>query len=154
MDTQLVSTVAALIRCQVGSFPFNYLGIPIGGNPRSVALWKPVVDKFRSKLSIWKNKLLSFNGRLTLLKSVLANLPIYFMFIFRMPASVVAELEKIKTQFLWGDGEDKRKLRLIDWDTICRNRDYRGLETSALACVTKPCFLTGRGDLVKILILS
>ena len=63
---------------------------------------------WKSKLSIWKNKLLSFGGRVTLIKSVLVNLPVYYMSLFRMPKEVMADLEKIQRQFLWGDCEGKK----------------------------------------------
>ncbi|GKU93958.1 hypothetical protein SLEP1_g7507 [Rubroshorea leprosula] len=55
----------------VGEFPFIYLGLPVGGNPRNKKLWSTVVKKFRAKLAIWKSAVLSFGGRLTLLNSVL-----------------------------------------------------------------------------------
>lgn len=33
--------------------PFSYLGLIVGGNPRRVEFWSPVVQKFRKKLSSW-----------------------------------------------------------------------------------------------------
>lgn len=36
---------------------------------------KPIIDKFHSKLSIWKAKTMSFGGQLTLVKTNLCNLP-------------------------------------------------------------------------------
>lgn len=44
---------------------------------------KPVVNKLVSKLSIWKVKMLSIGGRLTLLKSVLGSLAINYVLVFR-----------------------------------------------------------------------
>ena len=35
---------------KVESFPFTYLGIPVGGNMTKSGNWQPIVDKFRSRL--------------------------------------------------------------------------------------------------------
>lgn len=72
--------------------------------------WRPIIRKFQSKLSNWKSKTLSFGGRLTLIKSVLGNLPTYFMSLFKAPSGVLEELEKIRRRFLWGGQEDKKKI--------------------------------------------
>ncbi|GKB46795.1 RNA-directed DNA polymerase, eukaryota, reverse transcriptase zinc-binding domain protein [Tanacetum coccineum] len=57
--------------CNAGLFPFSYLGLPIGSNMYLIANWKFLVDNFHLKLSSWNANLLSYGGRLTLLKSVL-----------------------------------------------------------------------------------
>ena len=71
-----VQGVAKLISCSAIQTPFVYLGVLVGGNMNRVAAWKPMVDKFVSKLSTWKAKLLSTGGRLTLLKAVLGSVAI------------------------------------------------------------------------------
>ncbi|GLT38106.1 hypothetical protein SLA2020_123730 [Shorea laevis] len=47
-----VRGAAGILRCGVGVTPFIYLGMPIGGNPRSKKFWDPVVRKFRAKLAV------------------------------------------------------------------------------------------------------
>ncbi|GJV00544.1 reverse transcriptase domain, reverse transcriptase zinc-binding domain protein [Tanacetum coccineum] len=69
--------------CNIGEFPFTYLGLPIGENMRHVNAWITVVEKFKKRLSDWKAKTLSFEGRLTLVKSVLGSLPLYYFLKFR-----------------------------------------------------------------------
>ncbi|GKD35184.1 putative RNA-directed DNA polymerase, eukaryota, reverse transcriptase zinc-binding domain protein, partial [Tanacetum coccineum] len=69
--------------CSAGSFPITYLGFPIGSNMSLTANWKLLVDKFHSKLSSWKASLLSYGGRLTLLKTVLGSLGIYYFSLFK-----------------------------------------------------------------------
>ncbi|XP_071708379.1 uncharacterized protein [Rutidosis leptorrhynchoides] len=46
-----VERMAKRVNCKIGELPFNYLGIPIGCNMNRVESWKPVVDRFNSKLS-------------------------------------------------------------------------------------------------------
>ncbi|GKC39110.1 hypothetical protein Tco_1051494 [Tanacetum coccineum] len=64
--------------------------------------WKPMVDKFNKKLSCWKAKLLSIGGWLTLLKSVMGSLAIYYMSIYKVPATVLKMLESLRARFFWG----------------------------------------------------
>ena len=69
---------ARYLHCRVLAIPFLYLGLPIGANPRRSDTWDPIVKKCERKLAKWKQKLLSFGGRVTLIKSVLNSIPIYF----------------------------------------------------------------------------
>ncbi|GJS96376.1 putative RNA-directed DNA polymerase, eukaryota, reverse transcriptase zinc-binding domain protein [Tanacetum coccineum] len=69
-----VQVMASNTGCKTGLIPFTYLGLPIGSNMSLIANWKLLIDKFHSKLSSWKANLLSFGGRLTLIKAVLGSL--------------------------------------------------------------------------------
>ncbi|WJX25077.1 hypothetical protein P8452_14152 [Trifolium repens] len=77
---------ASVLRCRVGKVPFLYLGLPIGGDPRRLAFWDPVVSRLKTRLSGWKNRFLSFGGHLVLLKSVLTSLPVYALSFFKAPS--------------------------------------------------------------------
>ncbi|KAJ0927224.1 putative RNA-directed DNA polymerase [Helianthus annuus] len=108
-----VANFANLASCEVGSFPFSYLGIPIGVNMKRAKFWQPVLDRVASKLSKWKARYLSFAGRMTLVKSVLGSLPSYFLSIFAAPKCVLNRLEKIRRDFLWGISDRGSKLRWV-----------------------------------------
>lgn len=62
--------------------------------------WKPIIDKFKRKLSGWKERTLSFGGRLTLIKSVLGSLPTYYLSCFKAPIKIINELERLRRRFL------------------------------------------------------
>ena len=74
---------ARYLNCRLLAIPFLYLGIPIRANPRCTDVWDPIVKKCERKLAKWKQKLLSFGGRVTLKKSVLNSIPIYFFSSFQ-----------------------------------------------------------------------
>ncbi|KAJ9551745.1 hypothetical protein OSB04_015790 [Centaurea solstitialis] len=57
------------VGCVGGSFPFTYLGLPVGDSMLKKSDWRPVVDKVKAKLASWKAKIISYGGRLTLVKS-------------------------------------------------------------------------------------
>ncbi|PNX79892.1 ribonuclease H, partial [Trifolium pratense] len=72
--------------CKVGKIPFLYLGLQIGGDPRRLSFWEPVLIRIKNRLSGWKSRFLSFGDRLVLLKSVLASLPVYTLSFFKAPS--------------------------------------------------------------------
>ncbi|XP_019429666.1 PREDICTED: uncharacterized protein LOC109337200 [Lupinus angustifolius] len=86
--------------CAVGSIPFNFLGIPVGANPKRLSTWSPIIDSFQKKLSLWKHKLISCGGRVTLLKS---------------------------RRFLWGKGEESKGIHWVRWEKVCMPKDEGGL---------------------------
>ncbi|KAL7587442.1 hypothetical protein Lser_V15G40495 [Lactuca serriola] len=99
-----LSKTAQVLDCLQGDFPFTYLGVPVGADMALKKNWKPILDKFSSKLSSWKAKSLSFGGRLTLIKSVLDCLPTYYMSLFKDPQGIIDQLDKIRRRFLLGEG--------------------------------------------------
>ncbi|GJT84887.1 ALP1-like protein [Tanacetum coccineum] len=51
------------------------------------------VEKFKNRLADWKARSMLFGGRLSLVKSVLGSLPLYYFSLFRVPSSVINNLE-------------------------------------------------------------
>lgn len=68
------------------------------------------VDK---RLDGWKRECLSRDGRLTLIQSVLDNLPIFFQSLFNILAGVVESIEQKTCNFLWGGEEDANSMHLV-----------------------------------------
>ncbi|GJV49231.1 RNA-directed DNA polymerase, eukaryota, reverse transcriptase zinc-binding domain protein [Tanacetum coccineum] len=88
-----VARVAAGSGCSASTLPFSYLGLPIGSNMNRTSNWKVLIDRFKARLSGWKANMLSSGGRLTLIKSVLGSLGLYYMSIFKAPDAVIKSLE-------------------------------------------------------------
>ncbi|GKD40096.1 reverse transcriptase domain, reverse transcriptase zinc-binding domain protein [Tanacetum coccineum] len=76
--------------------------------------------------------MLSSGGRLTLIKSVLGSLGLYYMSIFKAPDAVIKALESICASFFWGASGDKRKLAWIKWSNILASLDKGGLGVGSL----------------------
>ncbi|KAF5931642.1 hypothetical protein HYC85_027813 [Camellia sinensis] len=115
-------------------------GLPLGANPRRKSTWDPVVAKFQKKLSSWKRRLLSFAGRLTLIKSALSNLPLYFLSIFKMPKGIVKAISKIQANFLWGSSAASRKVHMVKWREVTKGKNQGGLGIRDLGVVNE-CLL-------------
>jgi len=121
---------ASVMNCKYGQLPFLYLGLPIGGDPRRLQFWYPLVERIRSRLTGWKCKNLSLGGRLILLKSVLSSIPVYFLSFFKAPSGII--LDSLFTNFFRGGGEDVRKMSWLKWDTICLKKENGGLGVKRL----------------------
>lgn len=83
----------------VGTLPFVYLGLPIGGDSRKRDFWRPILNNITSRLSNWNCKFLLFGGRLILLKLVLSSLPVYFLSFFKAPTSIISSIESLFKYF-------------------------------------------------------
>ncbi|XP_028104944.1 uncharacterized protein LOC114303962 [Camellia sinensis] len=122
-----VNQFTSIFNCRSQKLPFNYLGLPLGANPNRKSTWQPVIEKVKKKLANWKRKFLSYAGRLTLIRSVLSCMPIYFLSIFKIPVGVAKQIEKIQTAFLWGKSELKRKVHLVKWADLTVDKSQGGL---------------------------
>ena len=132
-----VEMLAAELGCGVGSLPTTYLGLPLGAPHRTVGIWDSMEERFRKRLSSWKRQYISKGRRLTLIRSSLSSLPIYFLSLFRMPKIVCSRLEKIQRDFLWGGGNLERKSHLVNWKTVCQEKSRGGLGVRGLSLMNQ-----------------
>ncbi|KAJ9689707.1 hypothetical protein PVL29_012417 [Vitis rotundifolia] len=103
----------------------------------ALATWEGVEERMRRRLARWKRQYLSKGGRITLIKSTLASIPVYQMSIFRMPKSVAKRLEKLQRDFLWGGGNTGRKIHLINWKAVCTHKEKGGLGIRRMGVLNK-----------------
>ena len=85
------------------------------------------MDKVKTKVNDWKNKLLSYAGRVQLIASVLGSMRIYWASIFLLPISTVKDIEKVLKGFLWCQGDLGRGRAKIAWKTLCKPKMQGGL---------------------------
>jgi hypothetical protein len=110
--------LADILGCGFATLPVKYLSLPLGASYKSTHIWDGVVEKIEHRLTSWKMMYLSKGGRVTLIKSTLANVPIYFLFLFHLPRSVAARLEKLQRDFLWGGLGEESKIHLVRWSKV------------------------------------
>ncbi|KAE9589510.1 putative RNA-directed DNA polymerase [Lupinus albus] len=88
LSDSIISAAANFLFCKIGFFPFNYLGVPVGANPRRISTWQLMIEIISKRLASWKCKHISFGGRLILLNSVLSNIPTYMLSLYKAPKKV------------------------------------------------------------------
>lgn len=125
---QLATQLASLLGCAKGAFPFKYLGLPLSDRVLPRSAYMQLIRKIRDKLSGWTASFLSIAGRMVLVNSVLSLMPTYFMSVFKLPAWVISDIDKIRQNFLWhGVNLDKKKIHLAKWDLVCKPKKMGGL---------------------------
>ncbi|RVW54346.1 putative ribonuclease H protein [Vitis vinifera] len=136
-DVEDILELAAELGGRVGSLPSHYLGLPLGVPNRATSMWDGVEERIRRRLALWKRQYISKGGRITLIKSTLASLPIYQLSIFRMPKSVAKRVEKTQRDFLWGGGNLEGKVHLVKWDAVCTEKHKGGLGLRRIATLIR-----------------
>lgn len=62
----------------------------------------------------------------SLINAIISNVPLYYMFIVKMPTKVIQILEKCQRDFLWEMGNGKND-HLVKWVDVCRPKNQGGL---------------------------
>ncbi|RVW29580.1 Exonuclease 1 [Vitis vinifera] len=102
-----LEVLALEVGCKVGRLPTSYLGIPLGANHKSVAIWDGVEERFWKRLAMWKRQFISKGGRMTLIHSTLSR------------------------------GALERKPHLVKWDTVCLDKRKGGLGVRRLSTLNR-----------------
>ncbi|GJW02174.1 RNA-directed DNA polymerase, eukaryota, reverse transcriptase zinc-binding domain protein [Tanacetum coccineum] len=116
-----------IIPFSVGRLLVKYLGVPLITKQISSNDCKPLIEKVKSKISNWKNKSLSYAGRLQLIAAILSSMQIYWAAVFLLPKQVIYEINKMLKGFLWCQGDLTKGKAKVSWDAICKPKDQGGL---------------------------
>ncbi|GJW33357.1 putative RNA-directed DNA polymerase [Tanacetum coccineum] len=110
-----------------GSLPVRYLRVPLISKRLYIKDCQLLIEKARKRILDWKNKSLSFAGRLQLIKSVLSSMQVYWASMFILLMSISDEVEKLMRDFLWNFGVFKKGKSKINWNTMCKPKIEGGL---------------------------
>lgn len=109
-DEQQYVQVESILSCRVEKFPITYLGLPLSTRKPTNAEIQPILDRLAKKVAGWKPKMLSIDGRLCLIKSVLMALPVHYMTVLQLPRWAIKDIERKCRGFLWKrTGRDQRR---------------------------------------------
>ena len=127
VQSSAVSCYTKTLNCSQMGIPFKYLGLEVGGNPRTKQFWEPVINKLKGRLSVWKGRFLSMAGRICLIKSVLTGVPLYYVSLFKAPLAVCKRITSIQRRFLWGWGKANKPIFWVSWKDVCKSKAEGGL---------------------------
>lgn len=91
----------------VGEELFTYFECSVFKGWLQISHFDDMVWKVRDMISGWANQLFSFGGKLVLIRHVLSSMPLRLFHVLRPLVAVVQCLERLFTQFLWGDFEGR-----------------------------------------------
>ncbi|XP_060216704.1 uncharacterized protein LOC132644143 [Lycium barbarum] len=80
-------------------FPFEYLGCPIYLGRKKVEYFEKMLSKVVKRLNVWQSNMLSYGGKIVLIKSVLQSLPIYTLSALSPPKGTITLMEKHFARF-------------------------------------------------------
>jgi hypothetical protein len=113
--------------CQIGTFPFTYLGLPMGTTKPRVEDYTPLMDKIERRLSACSS-LLSYSGRLEMVQSVITSTVTYAMCTLKLPKGVINNIDRARKQCLWrGPDRNKKGGNLAAWPMVTKPKLKGGL---------------------------
>lgn len=110
-----------------GKLPVRYLGVPLSCKRLTIQQYMPLIDKIVDRVKHWTSKLLSYAGRIQLVKSITSAIAMYWMQCFPLPQFVLRKINAICRSFVWTGKQEISKKSLVAWDTMCRNKSQGGV---------------------------
>lgn len=127
LNEEKLNHLAKTFGCQIGTFPFTYLGLPMGLTKPKVDDFMPLLNKCESRLS-FVSPFLNQAGRLELTNSVLTALPTFTMCTIALPKTVIAQIDKYRRHCLWrGAKNNEKRASKAAWPLVCTPKDEGGL---------------------------
>lgn len=110
-----IAPIFRVSHAPVDSF-LTYLGFRMNPNTCLNSDWQWLMDIFGRKINNWTHKWLSHGDRLVLVKSLLQNIPIYWMHLFRFPREIISRIDAIIAKFIWLCVTEGKKIHLVNID--------------------------------------
>ncbi|XP_059071301.1 uncharacterized protein LOC131865388 [Cryptomeria japonica] len=101
--------------------------MPLFTREGKLDMWKGLLDGCKAKMEGWKSKWLSLAGRILMLKIVVSAMPIFPMACFKLPASIIKNMQQKMRKFLWNGNQDQDKVPLMAWDRVCKPKGGGGV---------------------------
>ena len=128
IDDDVVSFIVNNFMCWKERLPFKYLGLPTRASSSYIMMWKPIITKISSRLAAWKWHFLFIGVRVYVIKLVLNNLHIYYLFLYPIPIIVAT---KIENQIKSGK-EGRKKLCNVKWTSFVLPKKLGGIGISSI----------------------
>jgi hypothetical protein len=114
--------------CRVASLPCTYLGLPLSLRKLSKASLQPVLDKLAGKLSYWRARRMTREGRAVYVQAVLIASVIYHLMALDLDPWFFQAVDKLRRGFFRaGSTEANGGSCAVAWDQVCQPKILGGL---------------------------
>ncbi|GJT78471.1 RNA-directed DNA polymerase, eukaryota, reverse transcriptase zinc-binding domain protein [Tanacetum coccineum] len=127
MKDHVKQAILAILPFKVGSLHVLYLGVPLVSKQIGINDCKRLIDKIKERVLNWKNKMLTYAGRLQLIASVLSVIHVYWASVFMLLKTVIKDTYRILKGFLWNQGDLKKGSAKVSWKAVCEPKSQGGL---------------------------
>ncbi|KAL0406172.1 UNVERIFIED_CONTAM: hypothetical protein Slati_3931100, partial [Sesamum latifolium] len=103
-----------------------YLGLPSRMARSKRDLFATIRDRIWQKVTGWNDKLLSQACKEILIKAVIQAVPSYAMGCFKLPLTLLKEIQGTISRFWWGN-RGKNKTHWVSWNRLCESKLSGGL---------------------------
>lgn len=132
-----VDSLRNFLRLSIITNDALYLGNPLFLGRNKSKAFHFIMDKLKSCFAGLRSKLLSQAGRVTLVKSVVSSIPIYYMAACQFPASLCRAFDSAARQFFWNGKDVERKLSMVAWNVVCKPKSQGGLGIRSFELINK-----------------
>ncbi|GJS28399.1 RNA-directed DNA polymerase, eukaryota, reverse transcriptase zinc-binding domain protein [Tanacetum coccineum] len=133
-----------ILEFKVEKLHARYLRVPLISKRNEIKECKSLIDKIRNKILSWKNKCLSYAGRLQLVASVLESIHVYWAIVFLLPQVVIDEINSLLKGFLWNQEQKANGRAKVAWKNLCKPKSQGGLGLKNLSSWNK-AMISGNG---------
>ncbi|GJY16874.1 RNA-directed DNA polymerase, eukaryota, reverse transcriptase zinc-binding domain protein [Tanacetum coccineum] len=116
-----------IMQFKEGSLPTKYLRVPLITKRLGIKDCQILIDSIRGKTKDWKCKYLSYAGRILLISAVLESTSVYWASVFKLPKTVIKEINGILKRFLWSNGDSAKGKAKVAWKHVCKPKEYGSL---------------------------
>jgi len=104
----------------------KYLGFYLKPNCYRVADWNWMIQKIEKIISNWTLRCLSLGGRMVLEKSVLQSIPMYWLNLAKILASILHKIHQLMATFIWRGANKATCFHLTKWKNIASPKENGG----------------------------
>ncbi|GKC29824.1 RNA-directed DNA polymerase, eukaryota, reverse transcriptase zinc-binding domain protein [Tanacetum coccineum] len=114
-------------KTSVEKLPIRYLGVLLTSKRIGIKECKSLLDKVECRINNWKNRCLSYAGRLLLVALVLESIHVYWASVFLLPHGVIKDINKLLKGFLWNHADGSKGRAKVAWKNVCNAKQKEGM---------------------------
>lgn len=119
--------LAGLFGCKLETFPFTYLGLPLGLTRPRIRYLGSLYWRINHRLTATAS-FLSLDGRIMVTKAILSSLPTFYLCTLKLADGAAGIVDKARRIGVWGKLESSNKPKsLAAWDLVCMSKSKGGL---------------------------